>query len=102
MRLEEVLSRLNRRLSLHEIGFIAIVVTKWHALGVEAWLESARSNGYEESGVILLRPHSRFGMSVSPDDLPGAVADERVEVIPMIMPGKRFLVGRFPEPLRLT
>lgn len=99
MTLERVLDRVNQQLNRREIGFIAIVVTKWHALGIEAWLESARHIGYEESGVILLRPHSRFGVSVSPDDLPCAAADDRVELLDVELPQKRFIFGRFPDPV---
>jgi hypothetical protein len=100
MTLGRFLKRLNTQLERRELGFIAIVVTKWHALGFEAWLAAARRMGYEDAGVVILRPHARFGMSVSRDDVPCANADGRVQVVEIELPKARFLVGRFPQPAR--
>ena len=64
-----------------QIGFIAFAWSKWHALGIEAFIHDLRAKGDVRPGVVFLMPHPTEGMLVSEEDLIVSRSDPRVSVI---------------------
>jgi hypothetical protein len=61
--LEEALERAAHALEEDRLDFIASVKTPWHALGLQAAIESLYPEG---SGLVLFTPHPRDGYLLSP------------------------------------
>lgn len=64
-----------------EIGFIAFAWTKWHALGVEAFVERLRKDGDYRAGLVMLMPHPTEGFLVKKSDVTTLSLDGGVEVL---------------------
>lgn len=73
------------------LAFIAFAWTKWHALGIEAYVERLRKNGDCRGGLVVLIPHPTEGYLVSKDDLITIVKGENVHV--MMFPDKSDSTG---------
>lgn len=58
----------------------ASAITKWHALGVSAWVNSHIPSSTNVSGCMLIRPHSITGYLLDQEDIGWAV-DTNVRVI---------------------
>lgn len=63
------------------LGFVAFAWTKWHALGIEAFVERLRKNGDCRAGLVMLMPHPTEGYLVNRGDFISVDKDDRVEVM---------------------
>jgi len=64
-----------------QIGFIAFAWSKWHALGIEAFVHDLREKGDDRPGIVFLMPHPTEGMLVSEEDLILSRSDPFVRVM---------------------
>lgn len=103
MNLNDLLAHVNHRINAREqcqIDFLAVILTRWHALGFEAWLMRQHRKGHRPQGIVVLRPHRKFGPSVEPGDLSYTAQFPEIERIPVALPSRHPLFGRFPQPWR--
>ena len=70
MNFGEAAGRISRLLELEHLGFIATVISHWHAMGADAWVGRLRSQGERRKGVLLILPHLGKGLLVDEEHLP--------------------------------
>lgn len=100
MNLNEILHLVERGLTNKSLDFIAVIYTKFHALGLAAWYHQQEKKGRLLSGLVVLWPNPRFGLSVSKADLRTLADRPRIIVETAELPPRHFLFGRYPRPFK--
>lgn len=60
------------RLLEGNIDFIAHAISHWHALGVDAWIQSMYASKPDTRGAVFLLPHDKDGFILHPNDFESA------------------------------
>jgi hypothetical protein len=78
--LHEAINLAHNWMRSNNFGFIAVAISPWHALGVDAWLRTLRDGGEKRKGLILILPHAKDGLLLQPEHFQYSSLDEETTI----------------------